>query len=55
MCGEMYSLAESTTSVIVRKCCEAIKVLIKPLVFQKLTKERIEFIASEFKKIIGIP
>ena len=25
MCGEMYGLAESTTSIIVRKCCEAIK------------------------------
>jgi hypothetical protein len=41
MCGEMYGLAESTASIIVRKCYEAIKVLVKPLVFPKLTKERI--------------
>ncbi|HYP42887.1 MAG TPA: hypothetical protein VEQ18_02590 [Candidatus Nitrosocosmicus sp.] len=38
MCGELYGLAESTTSIIVRKCCEAIRVLVKPLVFPTLTK-----------------
>jgi hypothetical protein len=55
MYGEMYDLAESTTSIIVRKCCEAIKVLVKPLVFSKLTKERIQIIASDFEKVRGIP
>ena len=55
MCGEVYGLAESTTSVIVMKCCEAIKVLVKPLVFPKFTKERIQNIALEFEKVRGIP
>jgi len=40
MCGDMYGLAESTTSIIVNKCCEAIEVFVKNLVFPKLTKER---------------
>ena len=55
MCGEMYGLVESTSFVIVRKCCEAIRVLLKPLVFQKLTKQRIEAMASEFEELKGIP
>ena len=41
MCGEMYGLTDSTTSIIVRKCGKAIKVLVKPFVFPKLIKERI--------------
>ena len=36
MCGEMYGLAESTTSIIIRECCKTIKVLVKSLVFPKL-------------------
>jgi hypothetical protein len=55
MCGEMYDLAKSTTSIIVRKYCEAIKVLVKPLVFPKLTKERIQIIISDFEKVRDIP
>ena len=55
MCGEMYDLAKSTSSVIVRKCCEVIRVLLKPLIFVKLTKQRIEVMASEFKELRGIP
>ena len=55
MCGEMYDLAESTTSIIVRECCEAIKVLVKPLVFSPLTKEHIQIIASKFEKVRDIP
>ena len=39
MCKKMYGLVESTTSVIVRKCYEAIKVLVKLLVFLKFPKE----------------
>ena len=54
MCGEIYGLAESTTSIIVRECCEAIKVLVEPLVFLKLTKERIQIMTSEFEKVRGI-
>ena len=55
MCCEMYGLAKSTASVIVRKYCEAIRVLLKPLVFVKLTKQRIEAMASEFEEVRGIP
>ncbi len=55
MCGEMYGLVESTTSIIVRKCCEAIKVLVKPIVFQKISKEWIQNIAFEFEKVKGVP
>ena len=55
MCGEMYGLVESTASVIVRKCCEAIRVLLKPLVFVKLTRQRIEAMALEFEEVRGIP
>ena len=55
MCGEIYELAEPTISIIVRNCCEAIKILLKPLVFQKLTKSQIETIAKKFEEIKGIP
>ena len=54
MCDEMYGLAETTSSVIVRKCYEAIRILLKPLVFVKLTKQRIEAMASEFEELKGI-
>ena len=46
----MYGLAQSTTSVIVRKCCEAIKVLVKSLVFSKFTNSKLVF-----NKVRGIP
>jgi hypothetical protein len=55
MCGEMFGLVESTTSIIVRKCCEAIKILVKLLVFPKLTKEWIQIIAPDFEKMRDIP
>jgi len=55
MYEEIYGLVESTTFIIVRKSFEAITVLVKLLVFQKFTKEHIEFIASEFEKVGGIP
>ena len=55
MCGEIYGLVEPTTSIIVRNCYEAIKILLKPLVFQKLTKSQIETIAREFEKVRSIP
>ena len=55
MCREMYGFVESTTFVIVRKCYEAIKVLVELLVFQKISKEWIQNIAFEFEKVKGVP
>ena len=54
MYGEIYGLAESTTSIIIREYCKAIKVLVKPLVFPKFNKERIQIIVSEFEKLRNI-
>jgi hypothetical protein len=33
--ANLYGIIKSTTSVIVRKCCEAMKMHLKPLVFEK--------------------
>ena len=38
MCGEMYGLTKPTTSIIVRNCCEAIKILLKPFGIPKINK-----------------
>ena len=54
MYGEIYGLAQPTTFVIVKNCCEAIKILLKPLVLQKLTKSQIQTIASEFEEVRAI-
>jgi hypothetical protein len=53
--ADLYGVAESTASVIVRECCEAMKIHLKPLVFEQLNKERIEIISQEFEKLHGIP
>ena len=55
MYREIYGLAKPTTFIIIRNCCEAIKILLKPVIFQKLTKSRIETISREFEEIRGIP
>ena len=54
MCGKMYRLVEPTTSIIVRNCCKAIKTLLKPLIFQKLTKLRIQTIVAKFEEVRGM-
>ena len=33
MIANLFGIGESTTSIIVRECCEAIRILFKPLVF----------------------
>jgi hypothetical protein len=53
--ADLYGVAESTISVITRDCCEAMKIHLKPLVFEKLTKERIEIISQDFENLHGIP
>ena len=37
MIADLLGLEENTTSKIVRECCEAIKILLKPLVFKRPT------------------
>jgi hypothetical protein len=41
--------------VIVRECCEAMNVHLKPLTIDTLTKEWITTISKEFKALHGIP
>ncbi len=41
MCGELYSIVESTTSIIVKKICVVIRKNLKPLVILKLTRNKI--------------
>ena len=52
---DLYGVAKSTISVITRDCCEAMKIHLKPLFFEKLTKERVEIISQEFQNLHGIP
>ena len=55
MIADLFGLRESTTSVIVRECCEAIRILLKPLVFKKPTLVWMKKIAVEFEALYGIP
>ena len=55
MYGKIYGLAEPTTSIIAKNCCEAIKILLNPLVFKKLTKCQIQTIVVEFEEIMDKP
>ena len=56
MIADLFGLGESTTSIIVRECCEAIRILLKPLVFKKPTLVWMKKIAAEFEAFKhGIP
>ncbi len=55
MIGDLFGIGESTTSKIVRDCCEAIRIYLRPLVFKKPTLIRMKKIASEFEALHGIP
>jgi hypothetical protein len=55
MVGDLFGLGLSTTSEIVRKCCKAIRIHLKPLVFKKPTLAQMKQIASEFEALHGIP
>ena len=45
MIGDVYRIGLSTTSIIVRECCEAIIIQLRPLVFPKPTLARMKEIA----------
>lgn len=52
---DLYGIGESTTSVIVQECYEAIKFHLKPLTIDILTKEWITANSKEFEALHGIP
>ena len=55
MIAGLFGLGESTTSIIVRECCKAIRILLKPLVFKKPTLVWMKKIAAEeFEALHGI-
>ena len=55
MIGDLYGIAESTASVIVRECCKAIKDQLLPIVVEKMNPEKMKRISTEFEAIRGIP
>jgi hypothetical protein len=55
MYGEVYSIVESTTSIIVGEFCVAIQKHLKPLVICKLTRYKIKEITIAFECLHGIP
>jgi hypothetical protein len=55
MCGEVYGIAESMASIIVREFCVAIKKHLKLLVIPKLTKNKIKEITTSFECLYEIP
>jgi hypothetical protein len=42
MCGEVYGIVKSTTSIIMREFCSTIRKHLKPLVTPKLTRYKIK-------------
>jgi hypothetical protein len=55
MCGKVYGIAQSTTSITVRELFSAIKKHLKPLVIPKLIKDKIKEITASFENLHGIP
>jgi hypothetical protein len=55
MCGEVYGIVESTTSIIVKEICAAIRKDLKPLVIPKLIENKIKEITIGFERVHGIP
>ena len=55
MIGDLYGIAESTASVIVRECCKAIKEQLLSIVIEKMNPEKMKTISTEFEAIRGIP
>ena len=54
MYGEVYGISRSSTSIIFREFCVAIKKHLKPLVIRKQTKTSLRAMAAEFEKLHGI-
>ena len=55
MIGDIYGIRLSTTSKIMRECCEAIRIQLRPLVFPKPTLVRMKDIASGCEALHDIP
>jgi hypothetical protein len=54
MCGEIYVITESSTSMIARELCLTIRKHLKPLVIPKLIKNKIKQIIIGFESLHGI-
>jgi hypothetical protein len=54
MCGEVYAVAESTTSIIVKEFCVTIRKSFKSLMIFKLTRNKIKKITIGFECLHGI-
>ena len=55
MIADLFGLEDSTTSTIVKECCKAIRILLKPLVFKKPVPVWMKKIAAQFEALHGIP
>jgi hypothetical protein len=55
ICGEVYGIAESMASIILREFCVANRKHLKPLVIPKLTKNKIKEITTCFECLYKIP
>jgi hypothetical protein len=54
MCGEMYIMVESTTSIIIKNFCATIRKHFKHLMIERLTSI-IKRMAYEFEELQGTP
>ena len=54
MIADLFGLRESTTSIIIREYCGAIRILLKPLVFKRPTLVWMKEIAAKFEALYGI-
>ena len=55
MTGDLFGIGLNTTSVIVRECCEAIRIYLQPLAFKKAILAVMRGIAWGFETLHGIP
>jgi hypothetical protein len=49
MIGDVYGIGLNITSIIMKECCEAIRIQLRSLVFLKPTLARMKKIAFEFE------
>jgi len=55
MCGEVYGIAESMASILVKEFGIAIRKHLKPLMIPKLIKNKIKEITTSFERLYEIP
>jgi hypothetical protein len=55
ICGEIYGIAKSMASIILKEFCVVIRKHLKPLVIPKLTKNKIKEITTSFECSYEIP